>query len=169
MIFNIRPITEQDIPFLWITLYESLHVPEGKEPFSPDIVHEPSISKYVEDWGREGDLGYIAENAAGEPIGSITVRYFREGNPGFGYVSSEVPELGMAILPAYRGQGLGTSLMKQMFAGLREQGIDRVSLSVDPGNTAAVKLYQRFGFKPVSEVGTSITMLAQVIHNVHNK
>ncbi|MGG0813012.1 GNAT family N-acetyltransferase [Paenibacillus alvei] len=118
--------------------------------------------------GREGDLGYIAENAAGEPIGSITVRYFREGNPGFGYVSSEVPELGMAILPAYRGQGLGTSLMKQMFAGLREQRIDRVSLSVDPENAAAVKLYQRFGFKPVGEVGTSITMLAQVIHSVHN-
>lgn len=162
MNYHIRPITEQDIPFLWITLYESLYVPEGKEALSREIINEPSISKYVEDWGREGDLGYIAENAEGESIGSITVRYFSEDNPGFGTVSSEVPELGMAILPAYRRQGLGTLLMEQMIAGLREQGIDQVSLSVDPCNAAAVKLYQRFGFKPVGEVGTSITMLAQV-------
>lgn len=162
MNYTIRPITEQDIPFLWITLYESLYVPEGKESFSRDIINEPSISKYVKDWGREGDLGYIAENADGESIGSITVRCFSEDKPGYGFVSSEVPELGMAILPAYRGQGLGTNLMKKLFAGLREQGIDQVSLSVDPGNAAAVKLYQRFGFKAVGEVGTSITMLAQV-------
>lgn len=165
MNYHIRPITEQDIPFLWIMLYESLHVPEGKEPFSRDIINEPSISKYVEDWGRKGDLGYIAENADGESTGSITVRYFSEDKPGYGFVSSEVSELGMAILPAYRGQGLGTILMKKLFAGLREQGIDQVSLSVDPRNAAAVKLYQRFGFKLVDEVGTSITMLAQVKGN----
>lgn len=36
-------------------------------------IKEPSISKYVEGCGREGDLGYIAENAKGEPIGSITM------------------------------------------------------------------------------------------------
>lgn len=162
MKYTIRPITEQDISFLWITLYESLYVPEGKESFSRDIINEPSISKYVEDWGREGDLGYIAQNAEGESIGSITVRYFSEDKPGYGFVSSEVPELGMAILPAYRGQGLGSALMSQLFVGLSEQGIDRVSLSVDPGNEAAVKLYQRFGFKAVGEVGTSITMLAHV-------
>ncbi|KJB88412.1 histone acetyltransferase [Paenibacillus sp. E194] len=162
MKYTIRPIMERDISFLWITLYESLYVPEGKESFSRDIINEPSISKYVEDWGREGDLGYIAENADGESIGSITVRYFSEDKPGYGFVSSEVPELGMAILPIYRGQGLGTSLMKQLFAGLREQRVDQVSLSVDPGNAAAMKLYQHFGFKPLGEVGTSITMLAQV-------
>nr|WP_254777327.1 GNAT family N-acetyltransferase [Paenibacillus sp. cl6col] len=95
-------------------------------------------------------------------MGSITVRYFSEDKPGYGFVSSEVPELGMAILPAYRGQGLGSALMKKLFAGLSEQGVERVSLSVDPDNAAAVKLYQRFGFKAVGEVGTSITMLAHV-------
>ncbi|WP_374017990.1 hypothetical protein ABU162_28580 [Paenibacillus thiaminolyticus] len=49
-----------------------------------------------------------------------------------------------------------------MLNGLQEQGIDRVSLSVDPGHAAAVKLYQRFGFKPVGAAGTSITMLAHI-------
>ncbi|RJG25312.1 hypothetical protein DQX05_07685 [Paenibacillus thiaminolyticus] len=41
-----RTITEQDIPFLWIPVYESLYVPDGKEPFNPGIIREPSISKY---------------------------------------------------------------------------------------------------------------------------
>jgi len=162
MQYSIRPITDKDIPFLWETLYESLFVLEGNEPFEKDIILDPHISKYVEGWGREGDLGFIAVDDAGKPVGSITARYFDEENKGFGYVDWDVPELGMALLKTYRGHGIGTALMRKLFETLREKNVCRISLSVDPGNISAMKLYKRFGFEEVGMVGTSVTMVAEV-------
>jgi len=160
--YHIRVAGREDAPFLREMLYESLYVPEGGEPFSRDILEEPFMKKYVEDWGRAGDLGYIAVNAAGKPSGSITIRYFDEGNKGFGYVSDDIPELGMALIPESRGQGLGTALMKELFRGMKERGIQKVSLSVAPDNAAAMKLYERFGFQEAGMCGNSITMVADV-------
>ncbi|WP_138751039.1 hypothetical protein [Paenibacillus sinopodophylli] len=65
-------------------LYVSLYVPEGQEPFSRDVLNEPMIAKYVDSWGREGDIGFIALNKQNEPIGSVTLRYFDESNQGLG-------------------------------------------------------------------------------------
>ncbi|MGG3508655.1 GNAT family N-acetyltransferase [Paenibacillus lautus] len=161
--YHIRVAGREDESFLREMLYESLYVPEGEEPFSRDILEEPFMKKYVDDWGRAGDLGYIAVNATGKPIGSITIRHFDEENKGFGYVSDDIPELGMALLPESRRQGLGTALMKELFRGMKEHGIQKVSLSVAPENTGAMKLYERFGFQEVGVSGTSITMVADVI------
>lgn len=162
MQYTIRPINPNDVPFLWEMLYESLFVPEGKEPFGKEIIKEQSLSKYVEGWGRGGDFGFIAVKREGEPIGSITARYFNEGNKCYGYVDNDVPELGMALLEEYRGQGIGTVLLDRLFQEASRKKIKKLSLSVDPINEAAVKLYQRFGFKEVGMVGTSITMVANV-------
>lgn len=162
MQYTIRPVTLHDIPFLWDMLYESLFVPEGGEPFSRDILQDPYISKYVEGWGREGDFGFIAVTPEGEPIGSITARFFSEENQGFGYAGNDTPELGMAILPQYRGRGIGTSLIKHLFEEAKTRNISKLSLSVAPDNEAAMKLYQRFGFKEIGMVGTSLTMVSSV-------
>lgn len=162
MNYRIRPIQEEDVEFLWDMLYESLFVPEGQEPFSREILKEPFISKYVEGWGRSGDFGCIAMSDEGKPVGSISARYFDESNKGFGYVDNDVPELGMAIVEEYRGLGMGTALLNELFREAKIRGIERLSLSVDPTNAAAMKLYQRFGFEEVGQVGTSITMVANV-------
>ncbi|NOU93258.1 GNAT family N-acetyltransferase [Paenibacillus sp. LMG 31456] len=160
--YVIRPITVQDVPFLWEMLFESLYVPKGQEPFHKDVIKEPFLTKYVEDWGREGDRGYIAVNSEGQSIGSITIRHFDEDNKGFGYISKDIPELGMALRPEYRGKGIGTALLTMLFKEMKEKGIKRASLSVDPNNLAAVNLYQRFGFKEVGMVDTSLTMVADL-------
>lgn len=143
-------------------LYESLFVPEGQKPFSREILNDPLISKYVDGWGRDGDLGFIAINHEGKPIGSITARFFNESNKGFGYVDEDIPEIGMALLGEYRGKGIGTALLDKLFKEANSKNIRRVSLSVDPINKVAVKLYQRFGFEEVGTVDTSITMVADV-------
>jgi ribosomal protein S18 acetylase RimI-like enzyme len=147
---------------MWDMLYESLYVPEGGKPFGREILQEPAIAKYAEHWGRPGDIGWIAVTDDGQPMGTITARLFDESNRGYGYVGPDVPELGMAISPSYRGQGIGTALMKALFDELKKRGISRVSLSVDPNNEAAVKLYRRFGFEDAGVVGTSVTMVADV-------
>ncbi len=160
--YRIRPATAEDLPFLWDMLFESLYVQEGAEPFDRSILEQPSMRKYAEDWGRAGDFGVIAEAPDGTPLGSATARYFGADNRGYGYVAPDVPELGMALLPGSRGRGIGTALLGHLLDGLRERGARRASLSVDPGNESAMKLYRRFGFEEVGREGTSITLMANL-------
>lgn len=157
--YTIRPAREDDIPFLRDMLYESLYVPEGQQPFDRNVIQEPFLAKYVEGWGKEGDLGFIAVNSKGDFVGSVTSRLFTEDNKGFGYVSDDIPELGMALKAEYRGRGIGAELLSALIHELKAQGLRGVSLSVDPANVAAVRLYERFGFKEVGVAGTSITMV----------
>ena len=57
----------------------------------------------------------------------------------------------MSVYKEYRGLGLGTEMMKQMLARLKEQGYKRASLSVQKTNYAA-KMYQKIGFE-IEEMG----------------
>ncbi|NGZ76990.1 GNAT family N-acetyltransferase [Saccharibacillus alkalitolerans] len=158
--YRIRLVEERDLPFLREMLFRSLYVPEGEPPFDRSVLNEPFMRKYAEGWGREGDFGVIAERSDGTPLGSATARYFAADDPGYGCVAPDVPELGMALMPDSRGQGIGTALLRALLTGLRETGARRVSLSVDPRNGPAMKLYRRFGFEEVGREGTSITMAA---------
>lgn len=71
MNIKIRKLENQDIPFLWDMVYESAFVPEVKKPFPRTILDEPSVSRYVEGWGKQiGDIGLIVEIDK-QPIGAI--------------------------------------------------------------------------------------------------
>lgn len=155
----IRTAQKEDEPFLWDMLYHSLFVPPGHEPYPRDIVvNEPEISMYLDGWGRPGDVAVIAETANGKAIGAATARLFSASAPGFGYISDEIPELGIALLPEYRSMGIGTRLMKSLLHTLKERGVNTVSLSVDLENPA-VRLYRRLGFQPIANQGSSMTMV----------
>jgi ribosomal protein S18 acetylase RimI-like enzyme len=52
----------------------------------------------------------------------------------------------MAVLPGWRGRGVGTALLAEAFRWAREVGVEKLSLSVFPHNRAALALYRRFGF-----------------------
>lgn len=156
--WSIRAVTADDQAFLWETLYLSLYVREGEKPFDREVVNEPHLAKYVEDWGQAGDVGYIAINDQQQPIGAVTARVLPADNQGYGYIDDVTPELGLAVLDEYRGQGVGTALMQALLTELRQQQTAQVSLSVDPSNPV-VRLYERLGFQEVSVVGTSITMV----------
>lgn len=156
--YCVRPIEEQDIPFLWEMLYASLHRREGDEPFPIESIHTPGLSKYVEDWGREGDFGYVAVDQQGKRLGSITLRFYTDQNAGYGYVSAATPEMGMAVTEDARGKGVGTLLLQTALDEVERRGIAAVSLSVDPDNQA-FRLYKRLGFVEESLNGTSVTMV----------
>ncbi|MGM4910745.1 GNAT family N-acetyltransferase [Rhizobium sp. 768_B6_N1_8] len=54
--------------------------------------------------------------------------------------------LGMGLLPAYRGQGLGRRLIEAAIAGGREVGMVRIEFGVHADNARAIRLYERVGF-----------------------
>ncbi len=55
-------------------------------------------------------------------------------------------KLGMGILPAYRGQGLGRKLIETTLRAAQEAGFIRVELDVYQDNLRALALYEKTGF-----------------------
>jgi GNAT superfamily N-acetyltransferase len=138
-------------------LYESIFVPEGKKRPDRSIIALPSISRYLEGWGKAEDFGFIAVTHLNEPVGSITARKFNAINKGYGYVDDETPEMGMAVQPEHRGRGVGTLLIRMLLKEAKIKGVRAISLSVDAFNPA-IQLYKRHGFQEVAVEGTAVTM-----------
>jgi ribosomal protein S18 acetylase RimI-like enzyme len=55
--------------------------------------------------------------------------------------------MGMALLPAYRGQGWGKKLLLEVMDAARAMGIWRIELEVFASNTNAIALYESLGFQ----------------------
>jgi ribosomal protein S18 acetylase RimI-like enzyme len=54
----------------------------------------------------------------------------------------------VSVLPAYRGQGIGTSPLDRLEQELTDVGVDDLILGVLPGNGAAIRMYERRGYRP---------------------
>lgn len=67
----------------------------------------------------------------------------------------EVPSLGIAVHPRFRGLQLGDMLMHFLHAAARLRGCGRIRLRVVADNAVAIRLYERTGyvFEPVAEIG----------------
>ncbi len=125
------------------------------------------MAHYVQGWGqRPGDLGLIGVHeepgllTGGLPAGAAWLRLFPANDPGYGFFNASTPELSIAILPEYRGQGLGTLLIEALITAARGK-FAAISLSVSPDNPAA-RLYRRLGFAEVGQSGGSLTMLKRL-------
>ncbi len=53
----------------------------------------------------------------------------------------------VAILPEYRGQGIGTKLFGAIIEAVKAKGVTAMTLEVRPSNAPARALYARYGFK----------------------
>ena len=155
---NYRQLFPSDQETIWEMLTHAAH--------EPDLSHIKAVSalaRYAQAWGRSGDCGYgCFEN--GNAVGAAWIRLFSEEDPGYGFVSNQIPELAIAILPGYRSQGLGTQLLDKLLATVN-QSHPGISLSVRSDNPA-IALYERFGFQCIENSeetnrtgGTSYTMV----------
>lgn len=151
-------IDQLNSAFLWEFLYQAIYVPPGQEAPPREIVRQPELARYVEGWGREGDVGlYAWINDSTTPVGAAWLRLWTGNERGYGWVGEGIPELSLAVMPDYRGQGLGQRLLAGLL-GLARSKFAGVSLSVSRENPA-LRLYQRSGFREVSELDGTITML----------
>lgn len=55
--------------------------------------------------------------------------------------------LGMGVLPEYRRQGIGTTLLERGLAEARTNRLERVELDVYASNLIAIRLFKQFGFE----------------------
>jgi ribosomal protein S18 acetylase RimI-like enzyme len=161
MNYKIRNLTLEDEPLLWEMLQYAAH-----ESSLEAVRQQPSLQRYVQGWGRSGDTG-CAATVNDRAIAAAWLRLWNDDDRGFGFVQAEIPELAIAVAPAYQGQGIGTQLMKQILE-LAKENFPAVSLSVRADNAAA-RLYQRLGFVEVPETaianrvgGISVTMIYRI-------
>ena len=102
-----------DVQFLWQMLVEAASWRPAEPKISvSEAIADPSHARYVADWGRDGDLGVIAE-AAGMERGLVGV-VFTEHAHGYGFIDPAVPEISIAVITEMRGTGVGTALLKAL-------------------------------------------------------
>lgn len=117
---------------------------------------EIPLTRYVDNWGRSGDLALIAHET-GNRIGAAWLRLFPANEAGYGFVDAETPELSIAIVPSRRHHGIGQELLDALLEKARVAGHTALSLSVEK-NSPAVAFYERNGFEPVGESAGGLVM-----------
>ena len=158
---NIRPATKDDDDFLKTMLYEAARWnPDWPREPMAEVLDDPILRRYHEDWGRPGDGGMIAE-LEGMPVGAAWYRLFTADAPGYGFVDEKTPEVSIAVQPLHRRKGIGGTLLRAAMVHAREEGYQTLSLSVAVHNRSRM-LYQRVGFEKVGEQGESWTMLVNL-------
>jgi ribosomal protein S18 acetylase RimI-like enzyme len=150
---GIRELSSEEVAHVKWALYEAVSWNPGRElpPFEVTIEH-PQLAIYHRDWGRPGDLGLAAEIDRAV-VGVAFFRLFTDDDHGHGYVDDETPELGVAVREGFRGRGIGTLLLAELAERARSRAIGRLSLSVEPANSA-VRLYERVGYVEISRDDT---------------
>ena len=148
MKYTIREMTAQEYPLLDDFLYEAIFVPEGVDPPSKSIITAPELQIYVKDFGTSKDDFSLVAEVENKIIGAVWVRIMND----YGHIDDKTPSLAISLYKKYRGQGIGSSLIKEMLSLLQVHDYKRVSLSVQKANYAA-KLYQKIGFIIIKEIG----------------
>lgn len=154
----IREMKEHEYPLLGVFLYEAIFIPEGSQPPSVDIIHEPALQLYIENFGNKPhDTAMVAEIDK-TIIGAVWVRMMHD----YGYIDEHTPSLAISLLKEYRGNGIGTVLMKAMLAKLKQKGYAQTSLSVQKNNKAC-HLYQTLGYEIIKESNDEYIMCIQLL------
>ena len=147
---RLRPVADRDRAFL-VDLYGSVREPE--------LVHVP--------WSEEAKRAFVEHQFAAQdthyrahyPGATLDVVEI-DGKPaGRLYVHrgpSDVRIMDIALIPAYRGRGIGTVLLRTLIAEAEKTG-RKLSIHVEANNPART-LYERLGFRPAGEHGVYVLM-----------
>ena len=147
---------KNDQDFLYEMLYQSIYVqPDSMKP-NKKIIKNPELSKYVANWGKDGDFALIALNKNRIKIGAVWLRFFDTNCKGYGFISEYIPEIGIAVEEKSRGYGIGSLLLKELLKQTKGT-IKSISLSVQSANPA-MKFYKKFGFYECKKEGDTVIM-----------
>ncbi len=155
---NIRKIKTSEIEILDDMLYESIYQSDKTTPIPREVINEPRVYAYINNFGKKEDDYCLVADFNGKIIGAVWVRILASKIKGYGNVDDKTPEFAIALYKEYRKQGTGTLLMQKMILYLKEEGYKQTSLSVQKDNYA-VGLYQKLGFKTIGENNEDYIML----------
>lgn len=147
---TLRPATEADRDFL-LSVYASTREEElaqvsweegAREAF---LEHQFSAQDHHYRTNYPGATLDVIE-VAGEPAGRL---YVHRG-------PDEIRIMDIALVPAFRGRGIGTGLLGELMDEAGSSG-RALSIHVEVNNPAR-RLYERLGFEPAGEHGVYVLM-----------
>ena len=154
----LRTLRKEETELLKNFLYEAIFIPEGVEPPDRSIIEQPELSIYYDDFGSGNADNCIVAEDNGKVIGAVWTRIMND----YGHVDNETPSFAISLYKEYRGEGIGTELMRKMISLLKEQGYKKASLAVQKANYA-VKMYKKVGFKIIDENSEEYIMVCDLI------
>ena len=153
-----RAIRESEIPVLEEFLYEAIFLPEGVAPPDRSIVLRPELQVYIENFGTRPDDRCLVAECDGRIVGAVWTRVMND----YGHIDDRTPSLAISLYPEYRRQGIGSELLHQLLAELREAGYTQVSLSVQKANYA-LRMYRKAGFTVMADHGEELLMVCSLV------
>lgn len=153
----LRKLRDGETDLLKDFLYEAIFIPKGVEPPAREIIYQPELKIYYDDFGTgKADYCIVADDN-GKVIGAVWTRIMDD----YGHVDDDTPSFAISLYKEYRGQGIGTRMMREMLALLKEKGYKQVSLAVQKANYA-VRMYEKVGFKIVDENDEEYIMVCEL-------
>jgi ribosomal-protein-alanine N-acetyltransferase len=125
VISTVRAMTAADVPAA-----RALEVASFDEPWSERVLRDE-----LEAPGR----AYVV---AEDPVGRVV------GYAGLMVAVGEAHVMTIAVDPEHRGRGIGTRLMLAVARAGLDAGAEHLTLEVRATNERALRLYERFGFRP---------------------
>jgi aminoglycoside 6'-N-acetyltransferase len=125
---TLRPLTEDDIPAL------------------TRIIQTPEVARWWDDgapWEDDPDSTQLTIEVGGLVAGVI--QYGEELTPKYRHASIDI-----FLDPAFHNRGLGTKAVRLLVRHLIEdRGHHRITIDPAADNAAAIRCYEKAGFKPV--------------------
>lgn len=98
-------------------------------------------------WLGEPDTFLLVAEDDGVAVGYALVTFHdRDDSNATGDRFAELQSL--AVTPDRRGEGLGTALLHEVYREVRRRGAEEMVIGVLATNEAAMRLYEREGFRP---------------------
>jgi ribosomal protein S18 acetylase RimI-like enzyme len=130
------------------------HLLACDDSFVPRLTERADIAAYAakiaanaerfEAWSGATLVGLVAAYCGDQDVGA--------GEGPVAFVTN------VSVLPAWRGKGLASALMRRSIDHAVGRGCARMELVVDERNAAAVALYARLGFRAATSEGASVAM-----------
>ncbi|WP_310625128.1 ribosomal protein S18-alanine N-acetyltransferase [Limnohabitans sp.] len=128
--------------------------------FKPEVRLEPLTEALLDDVLRIENSAYAHPWTRGNFAGSLKSGYqllaLMGGNTLVGYWVAmegvdEVHLLNITVSPEFQGQGYGVLMLDALSVWARSRQAQWLWLEVRVGNTHAMQVYERYGFRPVGE------------------
>lgn len=138
-------------------LYNAIFVPRGVTPPPKNIIEKDELQVYVKNFGKQqSDVALVAE-VNGKTVGAVWARIMDD----YGHIDDETPSLAISLYREFRGNGIGSELMRKMLSVLKERGYKRASLAVQKENYA-VGMYKKVGFAVFDENDEEYIMICDL-------
>lgn len=135
---EIRPITMDDVP----GFHTCLDAVAREQRYLAQVA-APSLDR-IEGFVHQSvsqDLVQFVAIAEGQVVGWADVL------PEWAQALAHTGSLGMGLLPAWRGQGIGARLLQACIHKAWAKGLTRIELAARADNARAIRLYERLGFQ----------------------